>query len=479
MIRSQPSGDGSRQAVAAVDRAAAALGLRPGMPLAQAQTLVCSLAVVPADPAGDAAALHRLAAWCLRWSPLTAPDAPDGIWLDATGCAHLFGGEAVMLGRIAASIGIVGVEARVAVADTPGAAHAAARFIALAQPVVVPSGGIADVLAGLPVVALRLPADIVERLHRLGFERIGPLMSAARAPLARRFGAALLTRLDQALGRVPEPIVPVAPRAAIQRRLMFAEPLSTPEALSRAIRMLAEGVCADLEHAGEGASRLDLLFERVDDAVQAIRIGTARPSRDARHLGRLLAERLEEVDPGLGVTAMRLVVPLATVLNGMQTRAAWDTDAPAVTDIAALVDRLANRLGTGRLYRLAPAESDVPERAVRRLDPLAPPSGANWPAALPRPARVFRVPQPIKTISVLPDQPPVAFTWRRLRHHIRRADGPERIFGEWWKRDAELRAVRDYWQVEDEHGGRFWLFRHGDGADPGTGSLLWFLHGLF
>ena len=474
--------DGRRRIVAAADAAAQALGLRPGLPLTQAQARVPGLTVAEADPAADRAALERLAAWCLRYTPLTAPDSPDGLWLDITGCAHLQGGEAALLGTLVGRLERSGIAARAAVADTPGAAWAVARHAGQAATVVAP-GEQADSVAPLPVSALRIPAEAADGLRRLGLDLVGQLAAVPRAPLARRFGPELLLRLDQTLGHVLEPIAPQFPPEAIQHRLAFPEPLLTAEAFTPAIAHLALAVCAELELAGQGARRLALLFERVDGQVQAIRIGTARPSRDARHLGRLLDERLEEVDPGLGVEAMRLVVTLAETLAWTQAAAALAPDAAPPADMSALVDRLANRLGTGRVFRVAPVESDVPERAVRAVPAMAgagpPAEASSWPISLPRPVRLFRLPQPVQAIAALPDHPPVAFVWRGVRRRVRRADGPERIHGEWWLRDGEGRAVRDYWAVEDEEGRRYWLFRRGDGTDLATGDLGWFLHGLF
>jgi protein ImuB len=410
--------------------------------------------------------LATLAEWCLRYAPLAAPDPPDGLWIDVTGSTHLHGGETRLLRDLAHRLG-----ACAAVADTPAVAHAVARFGGSG---VVPAG--ADVMAGFPIEALRLPADILAGLRLMGFERVGPLAAAARAPLVRRFGTVLALRLDQAAGRVFEPIVPIVPSTLIQARLTFVEPLLTADAFSAVIVRLVEMVCGDLERAGQGARRLDLLFERVDGSVQAIRVGTARPGRDARHLGRMLDERLERVDPGLGVEAMRLVVAAADPLGFVQT--ASSLVAEASPDLAPLVDRLVNRLGDVRVYRIAPVESDVPERSVRRVPALSRATG-GWPADLPRPVRLLDPPQPIEAMALLPDHPPVAFTWRRVRHLVRHADGPERIAGEWWKRDREWASVRDYFRVEDEAGRRFWLFRHGNGSDADTGDMRWFLHGVF
>ena len=512
--------DGRRQTVAAIDDQVRALGIRPGMALAQAQALVPDLMIRPAQPEADEAGLRRLAAWCLRYSPLVAPDPPDGLWIDITGCgcAYLMAsqggsapldprpralplepqtsprgpgddcplagvqgaeppGEAALLTDLTARLKAAGVTVRASTADTPGAAHALARHAA-GPLAIAPPNDTAAALAALPIAALRLEAETADSLHRLGLSRIDQLAAIPRGPLARRFGPDVLRRLDQALGRTAEPLMPITPPSAITSRLGFIDPLLTPDAFAAAIDQLATRVCGKLSRAGAGARRLDLWFERVDGSVQIIRVGTARPSRDAAHLARLLTERLETVDPGLGVEAMRLVVSLADRLSGEQSTAAL-ADGDTQPDISALVDRLINRLGTARVWRAAPVESDIPERSVRRIPPMALQADKGWPDELPRPVRLLSPPHPVEAIALLPDHPPAAFTWRRRRFRVRRADGPERIHGEWWRHTAETAVTRDYWRVEDEGGRRFWLYRSGDGNDPATGDLRWFLHGIF
>jgi protein ImuB len=430
---------------------------------------VAGLSVHDADPAGDAATLRRLAEWCVRYAPLAADDPPDGLWIDVTGSTHLHGGETRLLRDLLHRLNAQGLTVQAAIADTPAVAHAVARF---GGGGVVPPG--AGVMADFPIEALRLPAGMLADLRLMGFERVGPLANAARASLVRRFGPLLATRLDQAAGRLFEPIMPIVPPALIQARLTFVEPLLTAEAFSTVIARLVALVCDDLERAGLGARRLDLLFERVDGTVQAIRVGTARPGHDARHLGRMLNERLERVDPGPGVEAMRLVAAAADPWGFEQVSLVE----PAAPDIAPLVDRLVNRLGESRIYRIAPVQSDVPERSVRLIPAMSPVTG-GWPADLPRPVRLLDPPHPVEAMALLPDHPPIAFTWRRVRHRVRHADGPERIAGEWWRRDREILSVRDYFRVEDEHGRRFWLFRRGNGSDADTGDMRWFLHGFF
>jgi protein ImuB len=457
------------------------------MPLAQAQTLVPGLAIHPAEPEADAEALRRMAGWCLRYAPLASPDPPDGIWIDVTGSTHLHGGEAAMLRDLTGRFAAFGMEARAAIADTPGAAHAMVRYgrqekRGQERTLPLPQGegenflSLPPTFSSFPIEALRLPPAVCDGLHLMGFDRIGQLSATPRGPLVRRFGTIVATRLDQLFGTVFEPIVPVIPPDLIQARLAFVEPLLTEPAFSAVIARLTALVCGDLEKSGQGARRLDLLFERVDGAIPVIRVGTARPSRDARHLARMLDERLERIDPGLGVDAMRLIVTRADAAPQTQTAAlAERTEAP----IAELIDRLSNRLGAERVFRNEPVESDVPERSFRRVPALQRTGGISWPADLPRPVRLLDPPQPVEAMALLPDHPPLAFTWRRVRHRVRHADGPERIAGEWWKRGGEMRSVRDYFRVEDEEGRRFWLFRRGDGDDPATGDRRWFLHGFF
>ncbi|HEY3845619.1 MAG TPA: DNA polymerase Y family protein, partial [Acetobacteraceae bacterium] len=312
--------DGRKRVIAAVDAIAAQSGLYPGMSVAQAQALAPELTVVEARPEDDTAALRRLAGWCLRYAPLAAAAPPDGVWIDVTGCAHLQCGETRLLRDLVSRLLVQGFAARAAVADTPGTAHALARFGAQ-EITVVPSGGQEAALARLPLAALRLPEDTLDGLRLMGIEQIGALAALPRAPLVRRFGALVTTRLDQAFGRVAEAIEPEFPPDLVQARLTFVEPLLTPEAFATVIDRLTATVCSVMERSGHGARRLDLLFERVDGTLQAIRIGTARASRDIRHLARLLRERIERIDPGLGVEAMRLVVPRMDALVPVQAAA--------------------------------------------------------------------------------------------------------------------------------------------------------------
>lgn len=471
--------DGASRILASVDAAARAAGLRPGLSVAHANALVAGLVVAEADLDTDAAALRdQLAAWAVRcWSPIVSPDPPDGLIIDATGCAHLFGGEEVMLARIVAGLDRAGVMARAAIADTPGAAHAVARFGPADPAAIIPPGGVKAALAPLPVAALRVDPEIASELHRFGIKRIGQLYGERTAPLTHRFGPELVRRRDQALGAEFEAITPFMPAQAPRRRRAFAEPLGAHESLARATEELVAKLCAGLESGGLGTRRLDLLFERVDRRTLSLRVGTARPSRDPRHLARLLTDRIGEIDPGFGVEAMVLIASQVEPLDSRQLAAPGVGDGAADTaaDLAELIDRLANLPDVARVYAAAPLESHVPERTVGRIDALAAVSGTiPWPSDLPRPVWLF-APEPVAVIAVIPDDPPARFTWRGRAHRVRCADGPERIFLEWWRQAAEIRGLRDYYRVEDEDGGRFWLFREG----RTNAEVRWFLHGVF
>jgi protein ImuB len=456
--------------VLAADATARRAGLRVGMPATKAQALVTGLVIMDADPTADAAALERLALWALqRYAPVAAADPPDGLIIDVTGAAHLHGGEDVMLADMIERLGAAGITAHAALADSWGAAHALARYAARPAIAVPPDEGPAAITP-LPIAALRLPC-------RLGFDRIGDLLTKPRAPLTLRFGPELGRRLDQATGQLNEPIDPVRPPDLIEIRRAFAEPIGAAETIARYTGKLVVALCEALEAKGLGAKRVDLLLHRVDNRLEAIRVGTALPVRDVKRLTRLLCDKIETVDPGFGIEIMSLTATLAEPLAPKQVTSSLTT-APEV-DVTELIDTLSNRVGEQRLYRFAPVASDVPERCVARVAPAAPDTGGGWPNYWPRPSRLLPNPEPIETVALLPDSPPVTFTWRGVRRRVKRADGPERVFGEWWKRDAELIAVRDYFQVEDEAGERFWIYRAGDGEHEVTGSHRWFLHGIF
>jgi protein ImuB len=469
---------------------AEAAGLAPGMMLADARAMVPALQVRAADPAADLRLLEDLAAWCERYTPTVALDRsheadPGGaLWLDITGCAHLFGGEAALRADLLERLRARGFTAAAALADTPGTAWAVARH---GEPPIVPPGGARAALAPLPVAALRLEPETVAMLARLGLGRIEQLYPLPRRALVARFGEALTTRLDQAQGALAEPIAPRPPPPAHRAQLSFAEPLAEAEALTAVTRRLLAELCRGLAAASLGARRLVLACHRVDNSTAAVAIGTSRPCRDPARLERLLAEKLAAVDLGFGLERAVLAATEVELLlpEPLAWRAMGAGDLDQARDLAPLVDRLSNRLGENAVGQLVPRASHLPERAQARVPALSAGTGTPFPVrrqeAPARPLRLLARPEPIETVAPLPDEPPVLFRWRRALHKVVAVRGPERLAPEWWRApdvDPAL-ATRDYFAVEDAEGGRFWLFREGLYGAGIAALPRWYLHGLF
>lgn len=462
-----PGNGGPR--LAAVDAMAAAENLHCGQTLADARALLPHLKVADADPAADAAALERLAGWCSRYTPWAAPDGVDGLMLDISGCAHLFQGEEALVADIVQRLQRAGMKVRAAVADTPAAAWAWARH---GEGSVLPPGEATTRLRPLPIGALRLPPDIADELWRLGLRSVGHLFDLPRPPLARRFGAALLQRLDRVRGLEDEPIDPRRPAPQWRVRLTFPDGIGTRGDIDAALDQLLALLGPALEKEHQGARRLELGFYRLDGTAQFIEIGTSQPTRDSRHLRRLFAGKLDGVAPGFGIETMILAALVTEALAPQQAPLA--AASIASEGVASVVDRLQNRLGHRAVFRAALQESHVPERAAAWAPAMARPNPVV-PASQPRPLRLFTPPEPIDA-TVLGGPAPQRFRWRRVEHRVTAARGPERIGPEWWRPSSDNRAAdyqtRDYFWLQDGEGRRFWVYRT-------KAANTWFLHGLF
>lgn len=433
----------------------------PGMRLADARALEPELVNGDADPVADQEALQTLCDWCSRFTPWAATDGDDGLILDVSGVPHLFGGEAAMLQTMRQAFARLGIDARLAIADTPAAAWAWARH---GRGDVLPPGSGLDQLGPLPVDALRLAEDIAGDLRRLGLTTIAALAKLPRAPLTRRFGPQPVERLDRLLGRSEEPISPRLVPAPWRARASLAEPILTRDAIDTVLRHLLEALCNLLEQHQRGARQLALHSYRVDGHVQSLRIGTSRASRSPAHLFRLFRDQLDSIDPGFGIDMMLLEAGVTEPLTGSQQAiaAAGEEDG----GIAECIDRLQARLGRNAVFRLQAMESHWPERAIHAAPPFAPPLPLKPPAA-PRPVALLPYPQMLDIEAGSSGWPSVIH-WHRRRRHLTRMDGPERIAPEWWRDPEE--SPRDYYCAEDTEGRRYWLFRSRN---------TWFLHGLF
>ncbi len=474
----------------AVDEAGRRLGLRPGQTHADARAIAPDLAVAPAEPEAETRALHALALWFERFSPSVAIDAgppgAEGLMLDMTGAAHLFGGEAALLGEIGRRLDGADIPASLAMADTPGAAWALARY-GQGRRCIAPPGRMREALTDLPVEALRIEPDAVKLLARFGLRRIADLYALPRAGLARRFrgeaGLTLVRRLDQALGVEAEPLTTERPPSDYRVWQAFAEPLIAMEGVAFALPALAQALAAQLEREGMGARMLALDAFRTDGRRVRLTAGLSAPSRAPAHLLRLLKEKgLEHLDLGFGADALMLSALAAEPLAARQDALpSSDVDAPRDEALAGLIDRLKARLGDDAVRRPAPFESHLPERSERwlRASPTAADALAPGPGR-PRPLLLLDPPEPVEAIAELPDAAPSRFVWRRAAHRVVKAEGPERLSPEWWRAAPTTPRTRDYYAVEDEAGRRFWLYREGlYGREDADALPAWRMHGVW
>ena len=528
----------------AVTKAAAERGARAGARLTDARALDPSLIAVPADPEGNAALVQRLARWAGRWSPLVEVDGTDGLRLDVSGVAHLFGGERGLVRDVQRRFARIGLTARAAIAPTAAGAWAlahfqslspvrererpaakqwegegAARFVHGPSPASLRSalspargeGLLVAALSPLPVSALRLDADTVRTLERLGLKTIGALMTVPRLALARRFRGAedVVDALDRALGSKPEPLTAAPADPPPRALLKLEEPATHPEAASQALERLIPALVRQLQERHLGARRLSLTGYRVDGSVAVASVATAIPSREPRHLQRLLGDKTAALDPEFGFDAFALTADWSEELDAAQESLVEEPSGEH--ELARLVDRLTVKLGPMRVRRPQPFESHLPERAngwvsainsslraqlvgrgtiQRRLHgggvgakPLHHSTSSSGPRAklreeLKRPQRLLDRPEAIDVIYATPEGMPWRFVWRRAVHDIARSEGPERIAPEWWRQPSSTR-LRDYYRVEDANGRRYWIYREGVIGDERGGAPGWFIHGLF
>ncbi|MGX7952468.1 DUF6504 family protein [Tsuneonella sp. HG249] len=474
--------------IEALNDAGLAAGPRPGMMLADARAVCPRLKVAPSDPTGDMAFLGKLGAWVHRWGPWSALDAPDGLLVDVTAVAHLFGGEARLLADARYRFAARGLTVRLAIASTAGAAWALAHFGP--DGCMLPPGdakGIAAGLNDLPVAALRLEDDVLTVLRRLGLKRIGDLTARfqeanGRDALHRRFrrktpSSNPLIRLDQLLGKLPEPLLPVVPvtMPLVQRRLM--EPIRHRELLDIVIADLASELAGELEKLGQGARRLELGLWRVDGDVAIRELELAAATREAAHIARLFAAKLDDVDAGFGIECVRLRASWSEALALPQRDIETKVEVQG-TSLATCIDRLTVRLGPDAVRKPVCHASHIPERAQRWQPPLEPePASQGQLAFHSRPLKMLDRAEKIAVLYDTPAGYPQRFRWRGEVHEVVRIEGPERIAPEWWREKGNAR-LRDYYRIEDHAGRRYWIYRLGFFGDGRGGPPDWFLQGL-
>jgi protein ImuB len=497
--------------ISALDDAAARSGLTVGLPLANARAVCPDLDVFDADETADAKTLNGIADWCDRFTPLVALDPPHGLLLDITGCAHLFGGEAALMNALCGALTRHGFVVSAAIAGTPACARALTRR---AHGRIVAPGEELEAVAPLPVFALGADDAITRGLRRAGLKTIGEVAARGRHEIAARFGAAFTALLEQALGQGDAPINPRKPLPDYIVEKRFAEPIATDGVIAMTLAGLARTLIAAMEKQGKGARRLEASFFRTDGAVRVIVVETGRPVTRGEIIDRLLRERLDALadplDPGFGFDLVRLSA--VRTESVVQEQRDLDTRVQDNDEVAALIDRIAARIGSHRVVVHLPQDTHIPERAALSFPAqqhLVAATLAEWPARIEsepplRPLRMFARPEPIEILADFPHGPPVGFRWRRHFHRLALVEGPERIATEWWrdrqmvvleredacteqyplqdevivKRRDTCNLTRDYFRVEDKEGERFWLYREGVYRRE-VQNFRWFLHGLF
>ncbi len=487
------------QRLVCVDAQAARLGLSVGLSLPDARARFPALVAVEAEPLEEARLIERLCDWCSRFTPLAALDGRDGLMLDISGVAHLFGGEAALIEDCRARLAAQGITVLIGAAGNPRAASALARFSReKIAPEPMSDKAFARLFFDLPLAALGLEEKTVADMARAGLRRVGDIALRPRAPITARFGPHPMARLDALKGLERASISPrfAPPDFCAERR--FASPIQTAQAIEASLRKLADDLVVLLERQAKGARRIELALYRVDGHVRRIVIGVSRPLNEARAIVRLFAERLaspdeDAIDAGYGVDLMRLACLKAEPLapSEAEFERAHETERALV--LAELLDRLSARLGARAVTRRELVEAHLPEQAEasapatlgearlrresrHREEPVGLIRGDGSNGAPARPLRLFARPEPIEALAEVPDGPPLRFRWRRVLHNVAAIEGPERIAAPWWRREAM--PTRDYFRAEDTEGRRFWLYREGLWGRE-TAQAKWFVHGLF
>ena len=444
-------------------------GFARGMAVADVRAIFPDVAVFPAEPEAEKELLHKLAEWCLRFTPVVAVDEPDGLILDSSGCTHLWGGELSYIETIIWRLHKGGYRVRAAMADTIGAAWAVAHY---GNQLVVAPQKQEEALAALPHAALRLDYAILQRLEKLGFRKIGQLRAVPPANLRRRLGPVLLQRLEQALGTGSELLNPIEPEPVYREDLPCLEPIRTAGGIKIALERLLEKLCARLLNEGKGMRTGIFKGYRIDGETVQVRIGTNRASRNAIHLFKLFELKIPEIKPALGIELFTLEATLVEELDEQQ-EALWGMTATKQTAVAELLDTIAGKVGKDAIHRYLPKAQYWPERSLEEVSELDKQPEIPWSSRQVRPVLLLPRPKPVDVMVALPDYPPSHFRYRGKIIKVARADGPERIEQEWWRQSG---PPRDYYQLEDENGARYWLFRLGlyENRKP-----EWFLHGFF
>lgn len=454
--------------VSAVSEKAYREGVTEGMLLSDARIIVPGIQAIDDEPDLDNQLLHSLAEWCIRFTPQVSVYLPDTLILDATGCPHLWGNESNYLKEIIHRLRAFGYHIYASMSDTIGASWALSHYTGNR---LIPPRQQREALYPLPVEALRIDHTIAERLNQLGLRTIAGLTAISPSALKRRFGDALLTRLQQAFGEKEEWLQYVVPLSPYIERLPCMDPIVTRTGIEIALERLLKQLCTRLQQENNGLRQCIFKAYRTDGKTLQVEIGTHRPSNNTAHLIKLFDPKLSAIEPGLGIELFVLEALLVEPLNP-STQKLWEASSIDNNRLAELVDRLSARPGA-HITRYLPDEHHWPERAIKPASALDEQPLTDWQLNRHLPLCLFNTPLAIAVSAPIPDYPPMNFRLNGQLHEIIKADGPKRIEKEWWIEEGEH---RDYYVVEDKNGSRYWVFRSGHYE---KGNAQWFLHGEF
>lgn len=460
-----------RMVITAANKLAAEKGISAGMVLADSRAVLPVLQYFDDRPTLVPQLLQRLAEWCIRFTPVAAVDLPDGILLDATGCAHLWGGDAPYVQDIIKRLAERGYSAKAAMADTAGAAWAMTRY---GNETIIEKGKHAELLLSLPPEALRIEAATAQRLQQLGLRQVRDIVSIPRSSLRRRFGNGIVQRIHQAMGIAPEFLQPFYPPEPYQERLPCMEPIATRSGIEIALQRLLEQLCRRLQQEGKGLRTVSFRGYRADSQVSGIQVSTSRGSSNVQHLFHLFQMKLDSMEPGSGFELF-LLEAASVELLAPQQEAFWKQSGGFDNNrLSELVDRISGKMGSGAVQRYLPEERWWPERSYKAAASLTEQPTTAWKPDHPRPLQLLSPPELIEVAAPIPDYPPMHFRYKGKLRQVVKADGPERIEQEWWIQQGEH---RDYYAVEDAEGCRYWLFRSGHYQEEKKPQ--WYLHGFF
>lgn len=443
-------------------------GLNVGMSVPDARAICPLLLTEKSDPVREGLMLRALWRWSDRLSPWAALDTPDGLFLDITGCAHLFGGEQELADYALTQLSDMKVTSRFGIADTKRAAWGVARFkhkdISIA-----PNGRTSDALKSLPLASLNLKHQTLVDLRRTGLKTVGDLYGCKTSALARRFGLELTHNLSLALGHTPDPVSPQAADPIYAARMTLPDPIGLIGDLNAVLAKLCNSVCTHLENDLKGARRFVLTVRCVDTGNHDLSVGFARPCYKPGAILQQFFRPLENLKIQFGADWFRLV---AKNIEPLQVRqlSIVDGNQQSDEDFDQLLSTLGNRLGFDRIRRFIPKDSHVPEQEFATVE-AAGELPQDWPDNhRTRPFRLFKRPERLRTL--IAGRPPKSFQWRRTCFETLSAKGPERLTPDWWQ--EKDKRTRDYWVTETRDGLKLWLMTYPGGKPP-----EWFVAGRF